>query len=116
MPRRSSGINATQLRPSGATQLLLLHIKAAGLPEPWLEFRFHDKRKWRYDVAFPDEKVAAEIDGAVWTQGRHTRGSGYVKDMEKLNAAAELGWRVFRYTPQMVESGEAIKQLRRVLS
>lgn len=59
--------------------------------------------------------VAVEIDGAVWTQGRHTRGSGYVKDMEKLNAAAELGWRVFRYTPQMVEDGTAIKQLKRVL-
>jgi hypothetical protein len=59
--------------------------------------------------------VALEIDGAVWTQGRHTRGSGYVKDMEKLNAAAELGWRVFRYTPQMVESGAAIRQLERVL-
>lgn len=111
-----------------ATQLLLLHIKAAGLPQPELEYKFHKTRKWRFDLAWPlteiwrnvrhvetGSGVAIEIDGAVWTQGRHTRGSGYVKDMEKLNAAAELGWRVFRYSPQMVESGEAIKQLKRVL-
>lgn len=103
-----------------ATQLLLLHIKAAGLPRPELEYRFAPPRRWRFDLAWPEPEtvysVAVEIDGAVWTQGRHTRGSGYVKDMEKLNAAAELGWRVFRYTPQMVSDGTAIKQLKRVLA
>lgn len=106
-----------------ATATLLLHIKAEGLPKPELEYKFHPSRKWRFDLAWPKEDegmcppelVAIEIDGGVWVQGRHTRGSGFVKDLEKLNAAAELGWRVFRYTPQMVESGEAIRQLKRVL-
>jgi len=98
-----------------AVALLVLHLQATDLTMFEFEFRFHPKRRWRFDVAFEFNKIAVEIDGAVWTQGRHTRGSGYIKDMEKLNAAAELGWRVFRYTPQMVESGEAIKQLKRVL-
>ncbi len=97
------------------TQLLLLHIKAEGLPQPTLEYKFHKTRKWRFDMAFMGYLVAAEIDGGVWVQGRHTRGSGYVKDLEKMNAAAELGWLVFRFTPEMVESGEAIRQLKRVL-
>lgn len=105
-----------------ATATLLLHIRAEGLPKPELEYKFHPDRKWRFDLAWPGYRsptiltmVSVEIDGAVWTQGRHTRGSGFVKDMEKLNAAAELGWRVFRYSPQMIESGEAIRQLKRVL-
>lgn len=62
------------------------------------EHKFHDVRKWRFDYAFPDQKVAVEVDGAVWTQGRHTRGAGYVNDLEKLNTAASMGWLVLRIT------------------
>ncbi len=100
---------------SNPTQLLLLHIKAEGLPQPVLEYKFHKTRKWRFDLAFLGYLVAAEIDGGIWKDGRHNRPSGFIKDMEKLNAAAELGWLVFRYTPEMVESGEAIRQIKRVL-
>lgn len=62
------------------------------------EYKFHDVRKWRFDYAFPDQKVAVEVDGAVWTQGRHTRGAGYVNDLEKLNTAASMGWLILRIT------------------
>lgn len=104
-----------------ATQLLLLHIKAAGLPQPELEYRFAPPRRWRFDLAWHDvgelrnRVVAVEIDGGTFSGGRHVRGLGYAKDCEKLNAAMERGWWIFRYTPQMVESGEAISQLKRVL-
>ena len=72
---------------------------AAGLPEPVPEFRFAPPRKWRFDYAWPPEKVALEIEGGVWTQGRHTRGSGYIKDIEKYSEAAVRGWKVIRVTP-----------------
>ena len=49
-----------------------------------------------------------EIEGGVWSGGRHTRGIGFVKDMEKYNAAASLGWRVFRFTPQQVRRLEYV--------
>lgn len=49
-----------------------------------------------------------EIEGGVWSMGRHTRGSGFVKDMEKYNAAASLGWRVFRFTPKQVRRLEHV--------
>lgn len=62
------------------------------------EHRFHDTRKWRFDYAFPDQRVAVEVDGAVWAQGRHNRPAGYVADMEKLNTAASMGWLVLRIT------------------
>jgi hypothetical protein len=35
---------------------------------------------------------------------------------EKLNAAAELGYRVLRFTPRMVEDGSALAQIQRILS
>ena len=77
---------------------------AAGLPAPVREFRFHATRKWRFDYAWPKQRVALEIEGGVWTGGRHTSGSGFVKDMEKYNAAALAGWRVFRVTPNHLRS------------
>ena len=79
-----------------------------GLPESVREHKFHPKRRWRFDIAWPEYKIAVEIDGGVWTSGRHTRGSGYVKDMEKFNWAAKLGWRVFKFTPQQVVNNEAM--------
>lgn len=68
------------------------------------EFRFHPVRKFRFDLAWPG-LVAAEIDGGVWSGGRHTTGSGFIKDQEKTNLAALAGWRVFRFTWKDVDSG-----------
>lgn len=62
------------------------------------EYRFHPVRKWRFDYAIPDSKVAVEVDGAVWVGGRHNRPAGYIADMEKLNTAASMGWLVLRIT------------------
>ena len=62
------------------------------------EHVFHWTRKWRFDYAIPELKVAVEIDGAVWNYGRHNRPEGYINDMEKLNTAASMGWLVLRIT------------------
>ncbi len=64
------------------------------------EYKFHPERKWRFDFAIPKYKIAIEIDGGVWQYGRHNRASGYIKDMEKMNAAASAGWLVLHFTPQ----------------
>lgn len=94
---------------------LAIHIRARMLPAPAHEHRFHPKRMWRFDVCWPEYKLAVEIHGGVYSQGRHTRGTGFTKDREKINAAVELGWRVLEYSTQQVESGEAIKQIERIL-
>lgn len=66
------------------------------------EFRFHPTRRWRFDYAFPARRVAIEVEGGVWSYGRHNRPKGFINDMEKYNAATALGWRVFRCTPQQL--------------
>lgn len=63
------------------------------------EYRFHPTRRWRFDYAIPEYKIAIEVEGGVWSQGRHTRPQGFLGDVEKYNTATLMGWRVFRTTP-----------------
>ena len=63
------------------------------------EIKFHPVRKWRFDYAVPEHKIALEVEGGVWTGGRHTSPKGFLGDIEKYNTATLMGWRVFRTTP-----------------
>lgn len=76
------------------------------------EFRFHQVRKWRFDYAFPEHKVALEVEGGVWTGGRHTSSAGFLRDMEKYNTAAVMGWRVVRTTPSELYTRATLDMLR----
>lgn len=64
------------------------------------EHKFHPTRRWRFDFADVDNKIAVECEGGIWSGGRHTRGAGYAKDAEKYNQATVLGWRILRYCTQ----------------
>ena len=77
---------------------------AAGLPIPQAEYRFHGIRRWRFDFAWPEAHISLEVEGGQWISGRHNRGSGAIKDMEKYNHAAAMGWLVFRVDPKKVYS------------
>lgn len=79
------------------------------------EHRFHPTRRWRFDYAWPQIKLALEVEGGTWTGGRHVSGAGYSRDCEKYNEAAILGWRVLRVTTDMISSGAAFDQVERAL-
>jgi very-short-patch-repair endonuclease len=81
------------------------------VPEPEIEHRFHDTRKWRFDFAWPDLMLALEAEGGTWTRGRHTRGQGFEDDCEKYNTAVIQGWRVLRFTRGQIEDGSALYML-----
>lgn len=83
------------------------------LPLPVPEFRFHSERRWRFDWAWVEARVALEVDGGVYTSGRHTRGAGYERDCEKLAEAALLGWTVFRASTGQVADGTAMSWIER---
>lgn len=91
-----------------------LHCRANHVPVV-TEFKFHPTRKWRFDFAIPERRIAIECEGAVWTNGRHNRGSGFIGDLEKYNEAARLGWFVFRFDAGAIQKGEAIRFLMGVL-
>ena len=75
----------------------------------WPEYKFTDDRQWKFDIAVPAFKWAIEIEGGAWSKGRHTRGKGFIADMEKYNRATADGWQVLRFTPQQVLDGTAMK-------
>lgn len=77
--------------------------------------KYSHERDWRFDFAWPAQRIAVEVEGGTWQGGRHTRGRGYEDDCEKYNRAAELGWRVFRFTEGMLLDGRARETLERVL-
>lgn len=89
------------------------------LPEPCYEWRFHFERKWRFDVAWPDLRVAVEIHGGLFRFGHHSRGKGFLDDREKIGEAQKLGWKVLEvaptgkhpntlYSPQMLDWLKAV--------
>ena len=82
------------------------HALVPGAPEPVSEYRFCERR-WRFDFAWPEQKVAVECEGGIWVRGRHTRGKGFEADCEKYNRATADGWRVFRCTAGMLKDGPA---------
>lgn len=110
-------------------KIILAFWKSCGLPPAVAEHVFCDGRKWRFDFAFPnvinhqDTKsprksiskklgvlgdlvvqptcggLAVEVQGGIWTRGRHTRGAALKLEWEKLNTAAILGWRILYCEP-----------------
>lgn len=81
---------------------------------------------WSADFAIPDRMLLLEVEGGTWMQakvqpdgtvitGHHSHPVGYEKDCEKYNAAAILGWRVLRFTTQMVNDRRALQTIQRAL-
>jgi len=86
------------------TDVRLIVLQQATKQPGWIaEHRFHATRLWRFDYALPSSRIAIEIEGGVHSNGRHTRGVGFISDMEKYNAAVSLGWRLFRFTPEQFD-------------
>jgi hypothetical protein len=114
---------------------LAFQIRAHRLPEPHRQHAFALElgRRWRFDFAWTQFKLAAEFEGLVATRamlpkgqgqrgwreaivltGRHTSPEGFKEDVEKYNTATLLGWRLLRFHRDQVKSGEAIAMLERV--
>jgi very-short-patch-repair endonuclease len=91
------------------------HITLFKLPEPVKEYQFAPPRRFRFDFAWLEQKVAAEIEGGTWNNGGHTRGKHFESDAEKYNLAALMGWRVLRFTTNMVTDGRAIDTIKKAL-
>ena len=90
-------------------------LKQNNIDLPTPEYKFCDTRRWRFDYCWIDKKIALEVEGGVWTNGRHTRCSGFIKDMEKYNNAALLGYRIIKCTPTSLMDKENIKLIENIL-
>jgi very-short-patch-repair endonuclease len=86
-------------------------IKNTGLPIPEREYRFHNERKWRFDYAYPEIKLAIEIEGGIYNRKAHGSITGIKRDIEKYTAAAVLGWRIIRILPEDIMKRETIQNI-----
>ena len=95
---------------------LLRDIRAAHLPEPRAQFRWHPTRRYRADFCYAPERLLIEVDGGIWlAKGGHTTGTGYQRDRERDCEAVALGYTVLRVTPDMVKSGAALRYVETTL-
>ncbi|TCB75552.1 DUF559 domain-containing protein [Acinetobacter sp. ANC 3781] len=94
-----------------ATQLKALKIEFKR------EFKFHPERKWKADFHIVGKKILVEVEGGIWMAegGRHTRGKGYIGDMEKYNSATMMGYQVIRFSTEQVKSGLAVQQIQKMV-
>ena len=79
------------------------------------EFQFNADRKWRADFHLIGMGILIEVEGGIWSNGRHTRGKGYLGDLDKYNAATMMGYQVIRFSTEQVKSGKAIEQIEKMV-
>lgn len=104
------------MKPKVDSAVVFLQIlRDEQLPLPVREYRFYPERKWRADYCWIDQFLILETEGAVWTQGRHTRGSGFVKDIEKYNMMTVLGYRLLRVATPDLCKRSTLDLLKKVL-
>lgn len=100
-------------KPSKKSQLedsFFAELKLYGVPTPVRQHLFHPTRKWRFDFAWIEQKIAVEIHGGIFVGGAHSRGAFMEKSFEKENAAQLLGWKVFIFGPSQIRGKKRIQQ------
>jgi hypothetical protein len=68
------------------------------------------KRRWRSDWHILTTNVLIEFEGGLFAKDKigHGNVGGILRDIEKYNSAALLGYVVIRITPMHVSSGQAL--------
>ncbi len=97
---------------------MAFNLKAAGLGGFVTECPFKGitgTRRYRFDLCYEAEKVAVEVQGGVFSGGRHVTGKGFSDERSKSAQAQILGWAYIEVTPAMIRSGEAVDLVRRAL-
>ena len=125
------------LHRSTRSQQLAHQCAIVGLPPSVREHRFHESRRFRFDLAWPDcdlmpswtdaeeawpapLRLAVEIEGGLFLSargkhvGRHGSPTGVKRDFEKYAAAAARGWIVLRVLPEWIPDGRAVAAIEAV--
>ncbi len=86
------------------------------LPTLHTEVKVIKHRRFQSDIAFPEFRLAVEIDGGTWLSKGGYHGSD--SDREKLNLYTLAGWRIMRYSADMMLRcpEQMIDQITQVLS
>lgn len=98
-------------------------VCASGLPRPEYNVRLIPGRRFHCDFVWRELRLVVEIEGGTYKRkraktcpvcgetpkGRHTTGSGFAEDCRKYNQLVLLGYRILRFTTEMVRDGSALE-------
>ncbi|MEO9279281.1 DUF559 domain-containing protein [Acinetobacter sp. WA-87] len=112
-PKRRASVKKERVVSEGEATLVQ-HLKTYKISFEQ-EYKFHPTRKWRADFLITGTKILVEVEGGIWSGGRHTRGKGYLGDMEKYNEASAMGYTVLRFSTEQVKSGLALKKIEQLV-
>ena len=96
---------------SNLSKQFLKIISTNDLPEPEPEYSFTAERKWCFDFAWIDQRVAVELQGGIYSKGGHNSIRGLERDYEKLNYAQAYGWIVLQFSASFLRNEEYIVAL-----
>lgn len=105
--RKATAYNRKMQVINGEFQLKLIALEI----EFVTEYQFEPKRQWRADYYFPDGNLILEIEGGAFINGRHTRGKGFIADMEKYNHLTKLGYKLLRCTPDQLNQPTTLNNI-----
>jgi hypothetical protein len=95
------------MQPQNALAAKFEHLWAEwGGPALTKEYKFSAARRWRLDyyIERGDVRIGVELEGGLYSGGRHSRPEGYRNDIEKYNAAAMAGITVLRLGTGQVDA------------
>lgn len=124
--------SAGTLKQDGPEELFARQCRSYRLPAFVTQLRFAKAigRQWRFDFAWPQYRVAVEIEGLcvmprcrrcypreLVVLGGHASIQGIKRDIDKYNAAIGLlDWRPLRFQQKDIRPGHAINMTMRVLA
>lgn len=87
------------------TRVLRL-LRNSGLPIPHLQYEVHDRGAFlgRVDLAYPDARVAIEVDGFAPHSGKRA----FHRDRARANDIQAAGWTMLRITSQHLDHPEQV--------
>jgi len=105
-------------------QEFLNQLKLYGLPLPTYgqgcelpELTFAPPRRWRFDWAYRQERIAIEYQGGNYTgRGGHNTVKGLRNDYEKFTEAALRDWLLILIDSGSVRDGRAMQWVARALN
>lgn len=107
----------SELEKSAAGKIDILGLSRLPILLPYQqEYKFHPTRRWKFDFAWVERKIAIEINGGSWVSGRHNNAVSLELDYEKLNEAQMMGWQVFQLTGNMLKRGDLEEMLLRIFN
>jgi hypothetical protein len=117
------------MKLSYSPKIVTAYFDEQGIPEPQFEYKFHETRKWRFDLAWPAKiplgferlivpypNLAIEVQGGLFSYGGHNRGAQIVKEHEKYNEACAIGWRILYCQPKDICTQDFANLIKRALN